>query len=152
MLPGRVLVIFIGMIWEINSVPAYAKTISSYHRQARLLAGANQSKAGDTVTWINKDIVAHTATVRGGFDVMIEASGSASVVLTKDRYRRVLLPLPSQHEGTDYRHAGVRCRAKPAVISRHLVQRSMIVGALKHLPVFAIAAPRILLNNARGSR
>jgi hypothetical protein len=33
------------------------------------------AKVGDT-PWINKDIVAHTATVRGGFDVMIEANKS----------------------------------------------------------------------------
>lgn len=32
---------------------------------------------------INRDIVAHTATVRGGFDVMIEANKSASLILTK---------------------------------------------------------------------
>ena len=41
------------------------------------------AKTGDTVVWMNKDIIAHTATVRGGFDVMIEADKSASVVLTK---------------------------------------------------------------------
>ena len=35
------------------------------------------------VTSINKDIVAHTATVHGGFDVAIETNTSASLVLTK---------------------------------------------------------------------
>ena len=35
------------------------------------------------VTSINKDIVAHTATVHGGFDVAIETHTSASLVLTK---------------------------------------------------------------------
>ena len=52
--------------------------------------------------WINKDIVAHTATVHDGFDVMIEANESASLVLKKGWYRRALLPLPSQHEGTNF--------------------------------------------------
>ena len=31
----------------------------------------------------NRDIVAHTATARGGWDVMIPANESASLVLTK---------------------------------------------------------------------
>jgi plastocyanin len=31
---------------------------------------ASNAKVGDTAAWINKDIVAHTATVRDGFDVM----------------------------------------------------------------------------------
>ncbi|HUZ91631.1 MAG TPA: cupredoxin family copper-binding protein [Methylocella sp.] len=83
MLPGRILVIFIGMIWEINSVSAYAETIQVTIDKLVFSPAQINVKAGDTVTWINKDIVAHTATVRGGFDVMIEASGSASVVLTK---------------------------------------------------------------------
>ena len=42
-----------------------------------------KAKVGDTITWINKDIVAHMATMRSGFDVMIEANKSASLVLTK---------------------------------------------------------------------
>ena len=42
-----------------------------------------KAKVGDLITWNNKDIVAHTATVRGGFDVMIEANKPASLVLTK---------------------------------------------------------------------
>jgi plastocyanin len=42
-----------------------------------------QARVGDTIAWINKDIVANTATVRGVFDVMIKANKSASLVLTK---------------------------------------------------------------------
>ena len=63
--------------------PGERSNDSSYDRQARLLAGEVKAKVGDTITWINKDIVAHTATVRGGFDVMIEANKSASWVLKK---------------------------------------------------------------------
>jgi len=37
----------------------------------------------DTIEWINKDIVAHTATVRGDWDVTIAANSSASLVLKK---------------------------------------------------------------------
>jgi plastocyanin len=42
-----------------------------------------KAKVGDTIEWINKDIVAHTATVQGGFDIMIEPNASTSLVLTK---------------------------------------------------------------------
>jgi plastocyanin len=42
-----------------------------------------KAKVGDTIEWINKDIVAHTATVRDDWDMMIVANKSASLVLTK---------------------------------------------------------------------
>jgi hypothetical protein len=53
---------------------------SSYNRQARLLAGRNQSQGR---RHRRVDIVAHTATARGGFNVMIEPDKSGSVILTK---------------------------------------------------------------------
>ena len=40
------------------------------------------------------------------------------------------MPLPSQHKGTNYHHAGVKCLTKLAVISTHLVRRSMIVDRI----------------------
>ena len=83
MLPGRYLFVFMVMIWGINSVPAHAETIHVTIDQLVFAPGELKAKVGDTITWINKDIVAHTATVRGGFDVMIEANKSASLVLTK---------------------------------------------------------------------
>lgn len=40
------------------------------------------ARVGDTVQWINGDILAHTATARNGtFDVMILPNGKAGVVL-----------------------------------------------------------------------
>ncbi|MGH6811381.1 MAG: cupredoxin domain-containing protein [Methylocella sp.] len=83
MSPGRYLFVFIAMIWGINSVPAHAKTIYVTIDNLVFSPVELKAKAGDTVTWINRDIVAHTATVRGGFDVMIEANKSASLVLSK---------------------------------------------------------------------
>jgi plastocyanin len=82
MLPGRHLFVFVVTIWGINSVPAHAKTIVTIDNLV-FSPVEIKAKAGDTVTWINKDIVAHTATVRGGFDVMIKANASASLVLKK---------------------------------------------------------------------
>ncbi|THF57846.1 cupredoxin domain-containing protein [Ollibium composti] len=39
-------------------------------------------KAGDTVEWVNKDALAHTATVKGGWEVMIPPKKMASRVMT----------------------------------------------------------------------
>jgi plastocyanin len=82
-LPGRYLFVFMVLIWEINSVPARADTIQVTIENLVFSPAEIKAKVGDTIAWINKDIVAHTATVRGGFDVMIEANKSASLVLKK---------------------------------------------------------------------
>ena len=66
-----------------NSVPAQAEVIHVIIDELVFSPEEIKAKVGDTIAWINKDIVAHTATVRGGFDVMIEANKSASLVLTK---------------------------------------------------------------------
>ena len=83
MLPGRYLFVFMVLIWEINSVPARADTIQVTIENLVFSPAEIKAKVGDTIAWINKDIVAHTATVRGGFDVMIAADTSASLVLKK---------------------------------------------------------------------
>ena len=83
MLPGRYLFVFIVTIWGINSVPAHAETIHVTIDNLVFSPVDLKAKVGDTVTWINKDIVAHTATARGDWDVMIPANKSASLVLTK---------------------------------------------------------------------
>jgi plastocyanin len=66
-----------------DSVPAQADVINVVIDNLVFSPEEIKAKVGDTITWNNKDIVAHTATVRGGFDVMIEANKSASLVLTK---------------------------------------------------------------------
>ena len=40
-----------------------------------------QAKVGDTIEWTNKDVLAHTATVKGGWDVMIPAKSTGKVTL-----------------------------------------------------------------------
>jgi len=82
MLPGRYLPLI--MLWHGHEFrPGTGGNNSSYNRQDHLLAAEINARAGDMVTSINKDIVAHTATVHGGFDVAIEMNTSASLVLTK---------------------------------------------------------------------
>jgi plastocyanin len=45
---------------------------------------AASAKVGDTIEWINKDVVAHTATARNGdWDVTIAPKKSVNLVLKK---------------------------------------------------------------------
>jgi plastocyanin len=50
------------------------------------------AKIGDTIEWTNNDAFAHTATVKGGFDVMLAPKKSGSAVVgtagTLDYYCR----------------------------------------------------------------
>lgn len=41
-------------------------------------------KAGETIEWINRDPFAHTATVKGGWEVLIPPGKSATHVATAD--------------------------------------------------------------------
>jgi len=71
------------MIWGMNAVPANAATIQVTIDKLVFSPVEVKAKVGDTIAWINMDIVAHTATARGDWDVMIPADESASLVLTK---------------------------------------------------------------------
>jgi plastocyanin len=81
MRPGRYL--FAVMVWGLYSVPAQAEAIRVTIDQLVFSPMQIEAKVGDTVEWINKDILAHTATVKGDWDVMIAANASASLVLEK---------------------------------------------------------------------
>ncbi|MHA6641187.1 cupredoxin domain-containing protein [Mesorhizobium sp. A623] len=41
------------------------------------------AKVGDTIEWVNKDSFAHTATVKGGWEVMLPVKKSGSMVMDK---------------------------------------------------------------------
>lgn len=42
------------------------------------------AKVGDTIEWVNKDAFAHTATVKGGWEVMIPPKATAKMVVQKE--------------------------------------------------------------------
>jgi plastocyanin len=83
MRPGRYLFQFIIIISGMNAVPALAETIQVTIDKLVYSPVEIKAKVDDTIEWINKDIVAHTATVRGDWDVTIAANSSASLVLKK---------------------------------------------------------------------
>ncbi|HVW54088.1 MAG TPA: cupredoxin family copper-binding protein [Rhizobiaceae bacterium] len=66
-----------------GAVPAYAETITVTIQKLAFSPVNIQAKVGDRIEWINKDAFAHTATVKGGWDVMIQPKKSASLVLKK---------------------------------------------------------------------
>ena len=65
----------------IGIVPAQAETIQVSNDKLVFSPAAVEAKVGDTIEWVNKDAFAHTATVRGGWEVMIPPKATASLTL-----------------------------------------------------------------------
>ena len=65
------------------SVPAEATTLEVTIEKLVFKPAVINVAVGDTIRWLNKDVMAHTATVDGGFDVVIPPHQSASTVVTK---------------------------------------------------------------------
>jgi plastocyanin len=80
--PARYAVCFLVSVWT-ATVPVHAETIRVTIDKLVFSPAQISAKVGDTVEWINNDILAHTATVRGDWDVMIAPKKSASLVLKK---------------------------------------------------------------------
>jgi plastocyanin len=62
-------------------VPAQADTIQVTIDKLVFTPATVEAKVGDTIAWVNKDVFAHTATVKGGWEVMIPPKKSASLTL-----------------------------------------------------------------------
>ena len=61
---------------------ARAETIQVKIEKLAFTPSQITAHVGDTIEWVNADFVAHTATTRdGAWDVMIQPSATASVVL-----------------------------------------------------------------------
>ena len=76
---GRLGTACLGLLLSV--LPAEAATIEVTIEKLVLKPAAINAKVGDTIEWVNKDILAHTATVNGGWDVMIPPEKSASLVV-----------------------------------------------------------------------
>jgi len=75
--------LFVALALGAVTVPAQAETITVTIEKLVFSPADIKAKVGDTVEWVNKDVLAHTATVKGGWDVMIPAKKTASLVLKK---------------------------------------------------------------------
>jgi len=68
----------------VMSIPAHAATIEITMENLVIAPAEVSAKVGDTIEWINKDILAHTATARNGdWDVMLPPKKNGSLVLKK---------------------------------------------------------------------
>ena len=65
----------------LSAAPLRAETIRVIIENLEFSPAQIEVKVGDTIQWVNKDILAHTATVNGGWDVMIPPKKSASLVV-----------------------------------------------------------------------
>jgi plastocyanin len=81
MQPGRRIFAFIAILLEAGPVPVHADTIQVVIDKLVFSPAEINAKVGDIIEWVNNDILAHTATVRGDWDVTVAASKSANVVL-----------------------------------------------------------------------
>ena len=72
-----------ALMLGVAAIPARADTITVTIEKLVFSPADIKAKVGDTVEWVNKDVLAHTATVKGGWDVMIPAKKTASLVLKK---------------------------------------------------------------------
>ncbi len=82
MTSGRIALL--GAIVLAASVPARAATIQISMQNLEIAPATASAKVGDTIEWINRDVLAHTATARNGdFDVVLPPNKTASLVLKK---------------------------------------------------------------------
>src|SRR5438128_4886854 len=83
MMPGRILSI-VAALGLATSVSAHAATIQITMENLVIAPAQASAKVGDTIEWINKDVLAHTATARNGdWDVALPPKKSGSLVLKK---------------------------------------------------------------------
>ncbi|MDX8449077.1 cupredoxin domain-containing protein [Mesorhizobium captivum] len=61
--------------------PALAATIEVTIDKLVFSPASVQAKVGDTIEWTNKDVIAHTATVKGGWEVMIPPKAKGKITL-----------------------------------------------------------------------
>ncbi|WP_298878519.1 cupredoxin domain-containing protein [uncultured Bradyrhizobium sp.] len=84
MTPGRLAASVLAAALLSISVPAHAATIEITMENLVISPAEMSAKVGDTITWVNKDAFAHTATAKNGdFDVTLPPNKSATSVLKK---------------------------------------------------------------------
>lgn len=84
MMPGWMYPIVFALVGAI-SVPAQAETIQITIDKLVFTPAEVTAKVGDTIEWINKDILAHTATAKAGdtWNIAIAPKKTARLTLTK---------------------------------------------------------------------
>ena len=84
MTPRWILAALTALALVAQSISAQAATIQITMENLAILPAEASAKIGDTIEWINKDIVAHTATARDGdWDVTLPPNKTGTLVLKK---------------------------------------------------------------------
>ncbi|MGY8707900.1 cupredoxin domain-containing protein [Bradyrhizobium sp. 18BD] len=84
MMSGRLCSISIALVVAAMVVPARAATIEITMENLVISPAEVSARVGDTITWINKDVFAHTANAKNGdFDVTLPPKKSATSVLKR---------------------------------------------------------------------
>jgi len=84
MSPGRYLATLALLALGATAVPAHAATIQIVMENLVISPAEVSAKVGDTIEWVNRDVLAHTATAKNGdFDVTIAPNKTARSVLSK---------------------------------------------------------------------
>jgi plastocyanin len=66
------------------AIPSKAATIQVVMENLAISPAEASAKVGDTIEWVNRDVLAHTATARNGdFDVTIPPKKTVTLVLKK---------------------------------------------------------------------
>lgn len=73
-----------GLALMFASPPARAETVRVTIEKLVYSPAEISVAVGDVIEWQNKDVMAHTATVDGGFDIAIPPGKTATLAVTKD--------------------------------------------------------------------
>jgi plastocyanin len=81
---GSYLTVVAALLFGTMAAPAQAETIQITMTNLVVAPSEASAKVGDTIEWINNDVLAHTATARNGdFDVMMPPKKTVTSVLKK---------------------------------------------------------------------
>ena len=81
---GRYLPVMAALLSGAIAVPAHAATIQITIDNLVFAPTEVSAKVGDTIEWINRDVLAHTATARNGdFDVTTPPKKTVTSILKK---------------------------------------------------------------------
>jgi plastocyanin len=78
------LALLIAFVVAAGCAPARGATVQITMENLVIAPAVASAKVGDTIEWINKDVLLHTATARNGdFDVTLPAKKTVSFVVKK---------------------------------------------------------------------
>jgi plastocyanin len=72
---------FAALALAMGAASAHAETITVTVDKMAFSPAEINAKVGDTIEWVNKDAFVHTATVKGGWEVMLPVKKSGSIVV-----------------------------------------------------------------------